>query len=300
MNSATRHKLFHTEVTPPPGAWEKITAALDDAALSSKFPSALYNLEITPPARNWEQISASLDQQPAYAVKLAGMAVPPPPTTWSTIEASLDTPVTRKRKIPVLARYAAAALLTGILALAGYRLFNGKTGQQELAALPANTTEESVHAAHLQNILDEGLAVSNLTASLEEARNDAALEASKKTFARLDVSEKKSRIKSVRPSLFITDEYEPVSTRGLGAISEEICPPSFADRYILLMTPEGKMIRMSKKLGGLVCCVSGEDQDKDCIDQLKKWRDKMAHPSQARSSGNILDILSLLETADND
>src|SRR4029077_4860239 len=50
-------------------------------------------------------------------------------------------------------------------------------------------------------------------------------------------------------------------------------PAILADRYVMLLTPNG-VVRMSKKLGGLVCCVSGQEQDQDCKYQLKKWQEK--------------------------
>jgi hypothetical protein len=64
----------------------------------------------------------------------------------------------------------------------------------------------------------------------------------------------------------------------------------------MLMTPNGQIIRISKKLGDLVCCVSGEDQDQECQDQLKKWRQKIANAPVAPSPGNFMDILSLLQS----
>ena len=50
---------------------------------------------------------------------------------------------------------------------------------------------------------------------------------------------------------------------------------NLASRYITLMTPEGNIIRMSKKLTDMVCCVSGEDENEECKDQMKKWREKI-------------------------
>jgi hypothetical protein len=62
------------------------------------------------------------------------------------------------------------------------------------------------------------------------------------------------------------------------------------------MTPDGNIIRMSKKLKELICCVSGEEQDKDCIDQMKKWRERLANPSASHSSSNFMDILHLVNS----
>ena len=67
-------------------------------------------------------------------------------------------------------------------------------------------------------------------------------------------------------------------------------------RYIMLMTPDGNIIRMSKKLSTLVCCVSGEEQDADCKDQLQRWREKIACAPGTHSPGNFMDILSLVSS----
>ena len=72
--------------------------------------------------------------------------------------------------------------------------------------------------------------------------------------------------------------------------------PKLSDRYIMLMTPDGNIIRMSKKWSDLLCCVSGEEQDADCKNQLKKWQEKIATSSLAPSPGNFMDILGLVNS----
>ena len=62
------------------------------------------------------------------------------------------------------------------------------------------------------------------------------------------------------------------------------------------MTPEGNIIRVSKKLGGMVCCLSGEAEDPACTDQLKKWREKMITSSLGHSGDSFLDLLLLINT----
>ena len=73
-----------------------------------------------------------------------------------------------------------------------------------------------------------------------------------------------------------------------------------SDRYIMLMTPDGNFIRMSKKWADLACCVSGEDQDSGCKDQLQRWREKIACAPVAPSPGNFMDILNLISILQND
>ncbi|MEO7983813.1 MAG: hypothetical protein ABI688_07010, partial [Bacteroidota bacterium] len=144
-------------------------------------------------------------------------------------------------------------------------------------------------------LADENMAVSDIMASMEEARNDAALEDSKKTFAKLDVSTTRSKIKNAANFFFVPDNDDIPGTRGLDYETTQSPAIDISNRYIMLMTPEGNIIRMSKKLRELVCCVSGEVEDKECVDQMKKWRDILANPSINHSSNNFIDLLSLMD-----
>lgn len=294
MSSGLQYKMYNYEVSPPADVWEKIAAELDESELSNKFPSTLHNIQIAPPVHIWQNITAALDE-PAlindYAAKLADIKVVPPAAAWNNIKSLLDADqeaaVPERRKLSPFLKYAAAAAIIGFLAWGGIQLFNNKSGEttvanQEITQPKENTATTSTNQTVITP--DE---------KIEEARNDAALEASKKTYAKLDASVTRSKIKNAANFFFVAESYQP-GTRGLGMMSEELPSIDISDRYIMLMTPDGNIIRMSKKLSNLVCCVSGEEQDKDCIDQMKKWREKMAGPSTTHSSGNFMDILSLV------
>jgi len=306
MSSGLQHKLYDHEENPPAGVWEKIAAELDDSALSLSFPSRLHQASAEPPAHVWQQIAAALDEPVLvrdYAEKLTELAIAPPPAAWEKIAQALDSekiiPQIRPRKISPLYRYAAAAAIIGFLAWGGVRLFNGSSGENTVArqenpapGIPEVITpgENGIHS------FDETIAVSDIAASIEEARNDAALEASKKTFAKLDPATARGKIKNAAGFFFNTASYEPAVTRGFGLMPEETPGIDISNRYIILMTPDGNIIRMSKKLKELICCVSGEEQDKDCIDQMKKWRERLANPSASHSSSNFMDILHLVNS----
>lgn len=307
MSTGSQHKMYNYEVAPPPGVWEKIAAELDESELSKKFPSRLYNIEIAPPARAWQHIATALDE-PAlvneYAGKLSGIAIAPPAGVWNKIKNTLDSEeevITRRRTIFPLLKYAAAAAVLAFLAWGGLRLLkDNKTGDTTIAKQDlAHPTHESENTGTNTNGADENTEITEAAIN-DEARNDAALEASKKTYARLDTRSKESKIKNAADFLFIAENYEPPGdVRGLGIIGvepEPYRPADLTNRYVMLMTPDGKIIRVSKKLGNLVCCVSGEEQDKDCIDQMKKWRDKIANPSATHSPGNFMDILSMVSS----
>ena len=268
MNSGLQHKMLNYEVTPPENTWNKIAAALDESNLSDEFPDKLYNLEVNPPASAWNKISASLDaEQPSL--------------------------VNESRKTFPILRYAAAAAIVGLIAFGSIKFFTGKKGENEIAKSSV-LLKDSVTTATQDNIKqpDNNLPVP------EQIRDEAALEESKRTLAKLDMIET-GRIKQTvnRGSVDIINEEYPSYTQTAEpsfASGENIT--DMASRYIMLMTPEGNIIRMSKKWSNLLCCVSGEEQDEDCKDQLKIWREKIVNSSAAPSSGNFMDILSLVNS----
>ena len=303
MSSGIKNKMYNLEVMPPAAVWGNIAAELDESALSQKFPSRLHTIEIIPPTRVWQSIIASLDEQlleKNYAEKLTNIHVTPPPAVWNKITKSLhtenETTLFKQRKISPFLRYAAAAVIIGFLAWGGVQLFTESSEKKDSAKQALIQSNNVTETAAAKPNLDENIALKDITASLEEARNDAALEASKKTFARLEVTARSSKIKNAADFYFVTDNYEPASTRGFTI--DPIATPSIdiTNRYILLMTPDGNIIRMSKKLRELVCCVSGEDQDKDCIDQMKKWRENISNPSTTHTSSNFIDVLDIVKS----
>ena len=281
MSSTIQYKLINYEVTPPAELWGKIADALDESEPAHEFPSKLYSLELTPPLAAWNKIALSLD------------------------EAQKGFMPERRRFSPIL-RYAAAAAITGLVALGAVKLFSGKKTEPGVAKITASVKDNTPVVSSGNNSITND---SNRLA--DEARDNAALEASKQTFASLDISAN-NRIKQRIHAGF----SEPLELSGLAGeftpeetyqelTCTEITQPSvtandkkenIANRYIMLITPDGNIIRMSKKWGHLLCCVSGEDQDAGCKDQLKKWREKMAGSPVTPSPGNFMDILSLVNS----
>lgn len=310
MSSGLQHKMYDYEVAPPTGVWEKIAAELDESELKQQFPSTLYNLEVTPPAYAWQNIAATLDESALvndYAGRLASISVVPPVAVWNKIAISLDAEyeaaVPEHRGFSPLLKYAAAAAIIGFLAWGGIQFFNKKTVDTTLAkqgTIQPKENTETISSNQTLDAADENIGGTNVAASIEEARNDAALEQSKKTFAKLDAAITHTKIKDAANFFFVADEYEPTGTRSVDIRDfiepSEIPSVDVSNRYIMLMTPDGNIIRMSKKFSNLVCCVSGEEQDKDCIDQMKKWREKIGSPSSTHSPGNVMDILSLVNS----
>lgn len=298
MKSGFEHRIYNYEVAPPAHTWEKISAELDDSELNASFPQKLKAFIVPPPPEAWSKIASLLYGSSFihdYATRLESMEVTPPVSVWENIKSGLDKNESRaetSRKIIPWYRYAAAAAIIGLLVWAGSRFLNSKTAEPELA-------KESTVPTSISPTITNNLPVAQNDVSkpavdnTEDARDDAALEASKKTFAKLD-SKPSSKIKHASEFFFAAASDESL-IRGLPDFeSEEMEHLNINNRYIVLMTPEGNIIRMSKKLGDLVCCVSGEDEEKDCTDQMKKWREKIAYAPSGHSPGNFLELLNLV------
>jgi hypothetical protein len=310
MSSELKNKLLNFEATPPPQVWKAVAAELDDSALGFQFPNRLKDAAVAPPPAALAQIFATLDGEntnPAYAAALYQMEIQPPANAWSHIKKNLDidkeAALPEVRRFAPFIKYAAAAAVAGVLFWAGMQFLNSKKITETAVASTtpaAGTNIENPNTGTNLN-LDAAIAA---TEAAEEARSEAALEASKKVYASIDVAEmvRKAR-KTVSSDLIIpdTDPSLTVQPRGLGEMYETADEQlASTDKYIVLMTPDGKIIRMSKKLGNMVCCVSGEEQDEDCVDQMSKWRKQIAEHPKALSPGNFLDIVSLVNSLQED
>lgn len=301
MSREIQYKLTNLELTPPKAVWEKIAADLDDAALAFKFPARLNELSFTPPASVWNKIEMQLDQSVRadnISSKLYAAEVMPPAATWYKIEAALfeeEKVIPQRYRIAAWVRYAAAAVIIGFLAFGAMQIF--KPGKESAGIASADLTVKTGSPAVSPTITDQtdntNLVSADLSDNDEEARNDAALEASKKTYARVDVASQKgmARLSNIDFAVLADDIREP----GNSGYEEGIMPDDKynAGRYIVLMTPDGHFIRMSKKLSNLVCCVSGEENDAKCRSQVDKWRKQLAC-SPTPHPGNFMDILTMI------
>lgn len=313
MSSGLQNKMYNYEVPPPPGVWEKIAAELDESELSAGFPRRLHAIRVEPPVHIWQSIAATLDE-PAmvsdYSSKLYGIETTPPAGAWNKIKTTLDaeheTAVPEHRKLFPLLRYAAAAAIIGVIVFGAIQLFTGKKNDIEVAKIMEQPKNDTI-APLTKETNTPG---DNNIAATDPISDDAALEASKQTYAKLDLSVT-NRIKKQTVDFFadpvgltnVFTELNPQETyRELHSSETNEAGPAHNDkkeslknRYIMLMTPDGNIIRMSKKLGGILCCVSGEEQDDGCKDQLKKWREKIAG-SPSSSSGSFLDVLNMVSS----
>ena len=264
-----RDKMYNYEVSPPGHCWEKISMELDDAELGHEFPATLYNMELTPPSTAWEKVNAALS-----------------PTTEAIVR-----PISRKQS-PLL-RYAAAAIVVGLIAFAAFKLVVNNNNNPEIANKVAENND---------TIKSGNNNLSAETSKVDDSKNGLARED--------ELADQNRLLASLNSAVKKAGKKPGPNTRGY-KLSEVLYPetelsqsiyayedhvPDIAERYVMLMTPDGNFIRMSKKWSDLLCCVSGEEQDADCKDQIKKWQQKIATSTLAPSPANFLDILGLVNS----
>jgi hypothetical protein len=295
MSEQIRHTLLNYEVPPPPAAWNSILTELNEMDVWKSLGQQLQSAEVMPDAQNWNQILSGLDEI-AIGRHLAAAEQTPPSGTWDKIvhvlDASAQAPV---KKITPWWRYAAAAAILVTIGFGIIRMSQPGNKVTETASeqtlIPGNRP-----AQQDQNKVNLEKLVTAAPAENEEARNDAALEASKKTYARLEYPAKK--IAREVSGFYFNSYSAEAGTRGITSTDNVIPESKPADRYITLMTPEGNIIRVSKKLGGMVCCISGEAEDPACTDQLKKWREKIVASSLGHSADSFMDLLQLVNATE--
>lgn len=312
MNHA-KHKLYNHEVEPPQNVWVHIEQALDDAGNGQSFPGKLYTARVTPPnnlwnniteqlendsyavvaatlqsaavtpaAHNWEAIAAALHTDPYQAVgeKLYHTTVAPPATCWEAIATRLPatvtpTQTTTKPKgivLPFL-RFAAAAILIGLTLFGAIKVWGPQStnhgNEQSLVSTPGVNTQPPAIAS--TPAINPQVPTKNQATTLTtEARNN--IPAVKKAGNNYQQASSNNRIYASNTS------------------------ENTADRYVAFMTLDGNIVRMSKKMENMICCVTGAEVTDDCKTQLQKWQEKVADAPMSLAPDNLMDIFSLVNT----
>lgn len=293
MNSNFRDKMYNLETAPPSVVWDKIAEELTTIEKFKNLSGKLDLAESTPPEQIWATISARLADD-SITAKMLQLEAIPPESSWERIKEELDkeTPVVKKPMLIPLIRYAAAAVVIGIIAFGAIRLFTSTNETPAVAgkqSIPSVLDNESLTKINENNPKQ----LNQPLATIDEARDEAALEASKKTYAKLDLP-KKLQSRDISNFYFASTNSDEKNKAALNELETNYENGQSTDRYITLMTPQGNIIRMSKKFSDMVCCISGDEMDPQCKDQLKKWREKIVSSSLGHSSENFMDILNLV------
>jgi hypothetical protein len=255
--SSLKNKLYNYEQTPPPKVWDAIAAALDESHISDAFPSTLYNAVATPPSSAWDKIAGSLDAEQSPVIPM-------------------------RRKTRILFRYAAAVAAIAIITFGIIKW----TRNSDIPTAEDVTVSKDHSAPDNATVLPG----ENSVVKTSTGKEDLYTEDNNAHTESIN-SVKSPAGRKIKKAAFAVSNT-PGAMEPAYAYNEHT--PNLADRYIMLMTPNG-IIRMSKKLGDIVCCVTGEEQNEDCKDQVKKWQEKLA-ASPVAAPGNFMDILSLVSS----
>lgn len=264
--SSLRDRMYNYEVTPPDDGWQRIASALDEAEMQNDFPRRLYLQELDPPDGTWNRIAEQIQPQAT---------------------------VVRSWRIPSFVKYAAAAVLVGIVAFGIYRLAFKQSDSESYSATsqPPFDSGTGIKQPQQNNLATEN----EQTAVNETAQTgEPAPYVNIPRYTRATTSEKS--VPAPKGAIFKRLETDQELSHSIYAYTD--ITPDISDRYVMLMTPEGNLIRMSKKWSDLLCCVSGEEQDADCRNQLKKWQEKIATATLSSAPGNFIDILGLVNSLD--
>ncbi len=308
MSEELKRKLYDYEVTPSETMWNKIAAALDEE-INAEFPQKLYEARITPPANAWNKIAEALEEdvKEEYPAKLYNLEVEPPAKTWQKISAALEVEKTLpriplKRTIVPFVRYAVAASFIGILAFGAFKLLNRKTTGHAVATknnLPQNISPTIIQPDSQKNSSLQPIPA--ITNNLPKERT---------VLAKADVGSRRKF--PTQPTRYMTQMVNPSSVAISSASADNFQQTSLrgnipgsnswvsdADRYLMFMNPDGYLIRMSKKLAEALGCfyTNGNSEEyKQCQEQIKKWRDKIAQSPASSSPDNFMDVLDIIKT----
>ena len=290
MNSLD--KIYNIEVTPPAGAWNNIALELDNLEEQKSLSKCLTALEIAPPAMAWSAIADQLDitnQQETLAEKLYNAEAAVPPMAWNAITRELDDQkaleliekklsniqvsppnsawvniikeLEGKKSEPALVapmnhgwlKYAAAACFIAIVSITAFFILSD--GNSDKGYIVGNG-EKSNGTPNIKNAFQTN------TPQQTNAGN-----------------RQQQALAGIRTRL--GNAYSASNERN----------SDLQNRYIILMTQDGNIVRMSKKVSNMADCIAGEDHS--CDDQISKWQKEMASSNAASSPDNILDLLDM-------
>ncbi|MBS4065538.1 MAG: hypothetical protein KGZ74_13340 [Chitinophagaceae bacterium] len=295
-----QEQLLKAEILAPSSVWEQINHVLDEDAGDVSFQSKLQASTVAVPENVWISIEQELNwqqQDETIAVSLTAQEMQPPAFIWENLETSLnesteqllaekllraeeEAPVAvwpsieetlhptakvipiGKRISPVF-RYAAAAVVIGLIAWGAFLLLNPSS--QDIAVVPSSPTVETPVTTN-----DSNTQPSTATASVEPAKTKADTNSSLIAFN----PPKKRIIPLKQTEEAMSHDNNPT-----------IASTEFAEtNYLLVVDDKGDLIRVSKKLSTMDCVKNSDIpvdavtalQVKDCENKIKKLQQRMA------------------------
>lgn len=298
-----QQQILQLEEEAPSFIWEQLQPALDDLSIQKKINS----VEEIVPSSAWEQIEQQLniEQNDAYiAATIQSAEVTPPAEAWSFIEESLEESGAKvisinRNSVKRFYRIAAAAAITGVLAWGAYRLLNNND--------TTSTTPISIAANPVE---DKPATTTPVTADTNITTAEVPAVA---TSSRKQIKERiKQKLASPDDALAYVETPDHslennVAYQGIHHKQAEIKKETsgFSEsQYFMVLNDNGELVRVSKKISNLKCAgtttvdAATALQSKDCNEQIKLWREKMAMAAAISASAGDIDLNAIINSTD--
>jgi hypothetical protein len=229
----------------------------------------------------WEKISEALsDHQPfaAIAKKLSAAEVTPPADMWRKIEANLNNTKSRIvtfSSVKIFAKYIVpAAAFLGIIVTVGYFVMQNSSQQK-------NTVASTVESVFIDK--DSALASDDLP----ETTAGNEIGKSSNTLLKNTAANRQTAAAAAVPENIITTSKGNAYTTTIEKNKE------MDGNYIVIMTKEGNVVRMNKKMSSMADCIAGDDNSQDCDNKITEWQKELANVPALATPDNILALLEL-------
>ena len=298
--------------------------------MSEQLKNKILNMEVAPPAAAWDFIAAELDKQAVSGaagvqLKMHEMEVTPPAFVWNEIEKELDknaekvVPINRNSNF-IFLRYAAAAVVVGLIGLFVFRYFNNNQTIQ-----PSNSSTEALAKVDNQTIefihrsLSEGgqsnntdndtnrtpETTTNISSQPSSTSNRLPLETKdlKEIYA---FNELKLQPSGIEERLFTgynpEEEVRLVARDVKGNIPSGINAVTAGNNYFITTGPNGEVVRVSNKLMNIIQMLGDDESTRENIDQIIEesavWKQRFYNlrsrlSKLSPSPGNFMDIIQL-------
>jgi|KBSSwiS6_1023812.scaffolds.fasta_scaffold01048_5 hypothetical protein len=297
FNDTFKKKLESITTQLPVNGWEKIKETLN-SEIADTVPEKLYNLTEAPPAEIWNRIDEQLaenDFNKKFAEHLNALEVTPPVGNWRKIAAGIgkETPVVNFRKAyykPL--RYAAAAVVIGLIAWAGLTFFNSSDHSSVAGTTTRKNTAQQISEKPVQNPAN----------NLQPEDPAVTVESDQLTDVTLKKQKSNPVHKTAKDPYLLTASTNQVLDNHSG--SEEIIADASllqsnkkaelnnaaggddTPRYLVYLNDKGSMMKISKKLADLTCIYTKDGEVSQdalakldrviCNDMVLCWQEKLA------------------------
>ena len=274
---SSQHKLYDYQVTPPAEVWSNIATELEEWQQLKPLGQKMEALEVAPPAQAWNNVLENLEEEKAFdhlSDRLKQLEIPPPVQLWSKIESELPRAVAVPKSAPVKkgsfkwARYAVAATVVGLLCFATFHMIE-----------KSNKDSKTILSRFENNDRKNDQQIASLDKKEKESTKQAPSLTGHPSVP--DAHTQPTQIKTAAGNTYTTTVEKNKSLQG---------------RYILLMTEDGNVVRISKKLGNIADCVAGASSGSECSGQIEQWQKQLAKAPVTATPDTFLDLLDLAST----